>query len=493
MIDSRITERMLITNPFQRNIFRSSICRLQSPPWNPQAPENPLNTSSLDTPRMADDDDDPWGAFGSDDEDDSPTTLDVWIVAKLKQSNPRVQRRYVRGSLPSGLLVEHADDDGYCDVYVGDCLTQEAVQWVLPGGLLVLREEDAAVSEEEWIREDSSGVDGWNVWTRSPCGIQSQTCPWLPSSHSLEAEVERLRRGVICPSAEEIREGRLNSYSISYAVRAMQAHGFCILRRWLPTEPLIEWGQAALNDVHLAAEHLRRHGTDLYHPHQSTREPDSYRELSMREDLRLDIRDGPHVRRLRGPAVRVPLSEADDVLRGNASVQQILRDTMTPNDDYRRAGNWGRHNFGGVPDISVGPVGEIVSLPNSADQALHADTPHLWDHIPDLPAHYINVFAIACGTAAGQTAVVPGSHNLDVTADWERQGIASPLADKVVRPALQVGDVLLFDCRILHFGLANGTEEERAILYTNVTLPWFHDPKNWDDRKTIFEEGDYDL
>lgn len=49
------------------------------------------------------------------------------------------------------------------------------------------------------------------------------------------------------------------------------------------------------------------------------------------------------------------------------------------------------------------------------------------------------------------------------------------------------GDVVLFDCRILHFGLSNRSDSiERVVLYSNTTQAWFHDPKNWDDRQRIF-------
>ena len=57
----------------------------------------------------------------------------------------------------------------------------------------------------------------------------------------------------------------------------------------------------------------------------------------------------------------------------------------------------------------------------------------------------------------------------------------------LVRPSLQLGDVVLFDCRILHFGLANNSQDiERPLLYTNMTHAWFLDPKNWNDQQSIF-------
>ena len=64
------------------------------------------------------------------------------------------------------------------------------------------------------------------------------------------------------------------------------------------------------------------------------------------------------------------------------------------------------------------------------------------------------------------------------------------LETRMIRPHLQLGDALLFDCRILHFGLANmpSTATIRPILYVNYHHPSFRDPKNWNDEETLFGE-----
>jgi len=56
-----------------------------------------------------------------------------------------------------------------------------------------------------------------------------------------------------------------------------------------------------------------------------------------------------------------------------------------------------------------------------------------------------------------------------------------------LRPALDVGDVVIFDNRTLHYGIANTSKGDttgkdsnagrRPMLYLNVTQSWFHDPK----------------
>ncbi|KAL3929291.1 MAG: hypothetical protein SGARI_004794 [Bacillariaceae sp.] len=163
----------------------------------------------------------------------------------------------------------------------------------------------------------------------------------------------------------------------------------------------------------------------------------------------------------------------------------------------------GRWNFGGsgadgsYQDLRLSPVGGIVSLPGAADQALHADTPHLFESIPDLPAHYINVFAPCTefDDEVGGTAFIHGSHNLEFTATYcgDNDGMGgdnSRVYPFLVRPKLNMGDVVLFDCRILHFGLANTSDTvERCICYTNTWQNWFHDAKNWDQNRAIFDNG----
>ena len=60
----------------------------------------------------------------------------------------------------------------------------------------------------------------------------------------------------------------------------------------------------------------------------------------------------------------------------------------------------------------------------------------------------------------------------------------------VVQPVERLdGDALIFDARILHFGLPNRSTKRRAIVYCNHTEYWFRDPKNWDDRVSVFGDS----
>ena len=180
-------------------------------------------------------------------------------------------------------------------------------------------------------------------------------------------------------------------------------------------------------------------------------------------------------------------------------------------------------------------IGSVISCPGAGDQAIHADTPHLFEHVDCLPCHYANVFTpgykisndpittamivknefdkdgIWTGNSSmGGTALVQGSHQLSVSAmllsedELNNNNHNSVLSQRemlqlrTIRPALDAGDVVIFDNRTLHYGLANTSERDtgvkggksnvgrRPMLYLNVTQSWFHDPKNWDDRESIF-------
>ena len=181
-----------------------------------------------------------------------------------------------------------------------------------------------------------------------------------------------------------------------------------------------------------------------------------------------------------------------------AAAERVARRAAETAPSPGRAGNYGLWNFDlGGPGaakrrLDASAVGAVVSSPGAAEQAIHADAPHLFDDRGTLPGHYFNAFTVggaaARAPAAGQTAFVPGSHDLGACAALTADdgALGARVAAALIRPRLEAGDVLLFDARILHFGLANTSGERRAVLYFNLTEFWYRDPKNWDDGESVF-------
>ena len=120
----------------------------------------------------------------------------------------------------------------------------------------------------------------------------------------------------------------------------------------------------------------------------------------------------------------------------------------------------------------------------------------------------------------GQTAFVIGSHQMKIAATTMTHPdyAQSYLESRLIRPQLSTGDALLFDCRILHFGVSNWShlkkqttstsqpssplqqqqgnntstketkvgEDWRLMMYINYHQHWFQDPKNWNDAAKLF-------
>jgi hypothetical protein len=374
------------------------------------------------------------------------------------------------------------------------------------------------------------------------------------------------------PNEKPVYATVLTESNVRRATDILNKHGLVIIKGLLPPSQTVPWGDAVLADFNAAVSRLRNHPTrpvDLLNPHTADSfEPLSYREMAMREDLRVDLRSGPNMEILRRSQNELGYSDSSESNESNyspsiihadvagavgswrkhPSILSIIRSAFNPKEDSLFKGNFGRWNFGGDgPDGSpqpfrLGQIGSVLSCPGSGDQAIHADTPHLFEHINCLPCHYMNIFTpgyqiindsvndcfrneydcdgVWTGNSTmGGTAFIHGSHMLRVSAQLlsednkehivtDKEEDNSNYTDaamnrknllqlRTLRPSLDVGDVLFFDCRTIHYGLANTSHGDktgidvnagrRPLLYLNVTQSWFHDPKNWDDRERIFE------
>lgn len=361
---------------------------------------------------------------------------------------------------------------------------------------------------------------------------------------------ERTREKIL--SADEVYTTILTDANIKSAIGKLRDHGLVIIRGLLPPEQTIPWGNVVLEDFKSAVETLKNHPlrpVDLLNPDKGQFEPLSYKEMAMREDLRVDLRSGPSMEKLRSQDNKLSAkvmagSNVTDVgnqptiitadtigtarssWRYHPSILAILKGLFNPRDDSLYKGNFGRWNFGGKgPDGSpqpfrLGQIGSVVSCPGSGDQAIHADTPHLFEHIDCHPCHYCNVFSpgykvtndqtenpsvqnefvdgLWTGSSTmGGTALVYDSHRLSVSAmllsegDNGNENNDATLRRQLLqlltlRPALDAGDIVIFDNRTLHYGIANTSKGgttgnsnagRRPMLYLNVTQSWFHDPK----------------
>lgn len=497
------------------------------------------------TAAFEDEEEDCWDAFGSADDEEElivpPCEEGVlWLTRHLLRWNPEVALSYRRVVAEIDDWKDALQDRGFqivareqlCDAaVVGSGNDATLVRRnVIPGGvLLVVGEYPLNLDERVWSKPEPL-YDNVTVVIKHPCPINEKSCLWLPTTHSVIEERRLLGEVTVARSALEIEKKscQLTEHDLQRASQCLQRHGYCVIRNLVDPCKCLEWGTAVLQDLDQAAiVLLKRDGVDLRNAGGVHR---NYRELAMREDLRMDLRHGSHIGKLReeerqhyvawglgadsdpsAPIITTSPGSYDSCLRFHPDILEIAKRTMNPKDPNLYGGNFGRHNFDGSgPDgsyqpLRVGPMGGIVSLPGSADQALHADTPHLFEHLDCLPAHYINAFCLGAdieverdsdGCATGSTLVggtvfIHDSHFLSFTAEMEdRQAVSgrNEMWKNLVRPSLQLGDVVLFDCRILHFGLANNSKDvERPLLYVNMTHAWFHDPKNWDDRQRIFD------
>lgn len=127
--------------------------------------------------------------------------------------------------------------------------------------------------------------------------------------------------------------------------------------------------------------------------------------------------------------------------------------------------------------------GAVVSEPTARAQAQHADGGHLFYEThgkdqPHCPAHCVNVFVplvdIADDPSLGPTEFWPGSHKIG--GSYNGDGI--PLAGNR-------GDVILFDYRVIHRGMANEGSRSRPVFYATHTRPWFSDVLNFPEERLI--------
>jgi len=124
----------------------------------------------------------------------------------------------------------------------------------------------------------------------------------------------------------------------------------------------------------------------------------------------------------------------------------------------------------------------IVSTPDAPEQNWHADGEHV-DMKRHMPAHCISVFVPLINVTTvnlGPTELYPTSHY--TTRQPSPMKIEPAKLPAAYAPLLNVGDILVFDYRLLHRGKANMSTQNRPMLVLSFSQAWFRDDKNWPER-----------
>lgn len=154
-------------------------------------------------------------------------------------------------------------------------------------------------------------------------------------------ERTRVDAVTVCLSMEERRLCVFGNTSHDRAVSALRDHGICIFPGLFKAEVVAKWAEAALGDMRDIVEILKKErGIDLFQPQEG---PfiENFHEMSMREALRCDIRNGKRI--------KAAMRETDQGEKGFKSLRShpglvgVLLDVMNPvGDPVDAKGNWGR-------------------------------------------------------------------------------------------------------------------------------------------------------
>lgn len=116
--------------------------------------------------------------------------------------------------------------------------------------------------------------------------------------------------------------------------------------------------------------------------------------------------------------------------------------------------------------------GCFLSLIGSETQNAHTDGPAL-SEIVNLFPYAVNVFVpLTDVDSHNGTEFFPGSHL-----------VGHSKRDKSVSPSVAVGNVLLFDYRVVHRGLRNAKIDPRPCYYVTFAQSWYQDTYNFSARR----------
>jgi hypothetical protein len=257
--------------------------------------------------------------------------------------------------------------------------------------------------------------------------------------------------------------------SLSETQATFSKDGFVRLNGILPNTALQNVHRFSKDSFHRVFERLHQNGHTLFPTHYRLDNATGEREYA----LGLGVKHGFREIVMRSPGryeISLLYSAAPDYLE---SLKQSLFPIVP-----------GLLEADGWDDVSICNLSLVISTPGSSEQGWHADGGHvnLQKH---LPCHVLNVFVPLHDLTLemGPTELRPGTHY------HTRNQAPMMLAAKCrktlrqpVVPMLAIQDVLIFDYRILHRGLANNSSQNRSFLVLTVAKPWFKDILNFPKR-----------
>ena len=326
------------------------------------------------------------------------------------------------------------------------------------------------------------------------------------SGVDLRNEQRLMEQCVVNRSLSDIERGRFSPQAHKKAVTALRKYGVCVIPSFFPTELVQAGGRAAVADVQEAAERIsREHGIELLPGPPPDADFDEYGRLDAQvvrgHEDKFTVRRGGHMEQFAADQC------AEEQLRYNPSLLAVLEEVcLAPEVGTNPAALAEAKSMSmlrrSTSLLESQPLGAVVALPgrgHTDDQLLHVDTEHLYEHT-HLPPHYLAMFLPALHSSVrelelaeeiGQTAFVAGSHRSSVAKQIASSGVTEAhkarwsigrqhdLGDNdygIIRPHCKAGDVVLFDARIMHFGVANHSESvSRPLLFLNYNRPWFSD------------------
>ena len=256
---------------------------------------------------------------------------------------------------------------------------------------------------------------------------------------------------------------------------AFSQDGFCVLRQAVAPTVLKDW------QTNFGTSYFHQCFETLYHQGH-TRHPTHILENG-EYVLGHGVKHGFREIVMRSPG-RYELS-----LRNNVPKEQLpdINSILEPLQSFLPRLLGGGEKYSTMDEIKLCHLSLLVAAPKSVEQGWHADGGHtsLSQH---LPCHCYNVFIplLDVPLEMGPTEFRPGGHLLTrnlgpmMLAAKCRKTLRAP-----VWPSLELGDVVIFDYRVLHRGKANTTNTYRNVLVLTFCEPWFEDVLNFPKRSMM--------